>query len=330
MKLVLDIASSIEFWRQRYPDDRAPEPSSSLTPTDCAFRQKDVLPLIPPWIDEEFLAPTAGMLHVLVLDGPRGRQRQFIATYSWRRPTPDGSFYELQDDVYVESPGFMFLQAATILSFSKLIAFGDELCGCYSFDKRKKRGFRKRKVPLVSKEELEHFVLQAVGCPGRKHALKALTHIVERSASPMETFDEMTMCLPAHYGGYAIPRLTMNRPIKLTEKAARIAQRNNCFLDMSYEDFPLDIEHHGKLDHSSDAEKESDFARVSGLKEMGYEVIELTHAQVADLFTYEYIIQRIARLLGKRIPKYALGATPERIKLRRELLEWNRSYGKIR
>ena len=99
---------------------------------------------------------------------------------------------------------------------------------------------------------------------------------------------------------------------------------------MSYKDYPLDIEHHGKLDHSSDAEKESDFARVSGLKEMGYEVIELTYAQVADLFAYEYIIQRIARLLGKRIRKYALGATPARIRLRREVREWNSSSGRIR
>ena len=115
----------------------------------------------------------------------------------------------------------------------------------------------------------------------------------------------------------------------MSSRAARIAKRKKCYLDMGYSKYALDVEHHGKLDHSTDEEKDSDRDRVNGLKEMGLEVIELTSNEVGDLFVYEYIIQRIAGIMGKRLRKDKLGATPERLKLRRELSEWNHSSGAI-
>ena len=145
----------------------------------------------------------------------------------------------------------------------------------------------------------------------------------------METFDEMTMCLPYRYGGYGIPKPTMNLHVPLTSKAKRIYKRENCYLDMGWPSVLLDVEHHGKLDHSSAQDAVSDRARVNALKEMGYEVVELTFDQVKDLVAYEYIIERIARIHGKRIATRYLGSTPERVALRKELFEWNASYGEI-
>ena len=230
----------------------------------------------------------------------------------------------------MESPAFMFLHAACLLSFSQLVAFGDELCGLYCFDARENRGFRKRTKPILDKERLEHLLQQAHGCKGHNKAMKAFSYVIERSASPMETFDEMTLCLPYRQGGYTLANPLMNHRVDLTPKAARVAKREKCYLDMGYPLQKLDIEHHGKLDHSSYDDIVSDRARVNGLKEMGYEVIELTSDQVGDLFAYEIIIRRIARILGKRLWKQKLGATPERLLLRKELFAWNHSYGRIR
>ena len=127
-----------------------------------------------------------------------------------------------------------------------------------------------------------------------------------------------------------MPMPTMNECINLTDKAARIARRNKCFLDMGYSSYSLDIEHHGKNDHSSDEERQSDRARVNGLKEMGFEVIELTIEQVADLIAYELIIKRAARILGVRLQTRDLGPKPARLALRNRIFEWNESSGAIR
>ena len=60
-----------------------------------------------------------------------------------------------------------------------------------------------------------------------------------------------------------------------------------------------------------------------------FEVIELTAGQVGDLFAFEYIIQRIARLSGKRIRADKLGATPERLALRKSLFNRNQTQGRL-
>lgn len=330
MNLVFDIETSIEFWRQRYPLNRTPKPACAQTPQNCAYRKRDILSLIPDWVDQTFLKPLGGVFHALVLDHAKSRQLDGVSIHSWSGTIPAGSFYELQPGVFIESPAFMFLHAGQLLDLPTLIAFGDELCGLYSFDAREIRGFRKRSRPLVSKSELTCYLQQAAGCKGQKRCMQALPHIVGNSASPMESFDEMTMCLPYRLGGYCILRPTMNLEVPLERRAARIAKRQKCYLDMGYEDLMLDIEHHGKLDHSSDDEKESDRARVNGLKEMGFEVVELTGDQVADLIAYEYIIQRIAAFMGKRLKPEKLGYTQERIALRRALYRWNESFGRIR
>ena len=330
MKLVFDIASSAVFWRRRYPADRSPQTPQPVLLDDCASRKRDIAALLPDWVDSDYLASTGGVFHALAFDRSQSHQLRSTVVHSWGGSIPEGSFYELNDHVLVESPAFMFLQAATVLDYASLIAFGDELCGLYSFDEREKRGFTKRKKPLVRKVVLENYLAQALGCRGRELALQALPHVIELSASPMETYDEMTMCLPIMRGGYHFMQPYMNYPVTLTSKASRIARRKTCYLDMGYPDACLDVEHHGKLDHSSDEDKASDFARVNGLKEMGYEVVELTWEQVGDLFAYEYIIERIARIMGKRLPKQVLGATEERVHLRKTIAMWNAAYGRIR
>ena len=329
MDLVLDIASSIEFWRKLYPLDRTPGTPVLRPQLQCAYSQDDAWKLIPEWA-----APTCayyGMLHLLVFDSAFKRHSQTHATHAWSGPVPEGAFFALRPNVYVESPEFMFLHAATILDFETLIAFGDELCGFYSFDEREKRGFRRRSAPLTSTKKIAQLLAKtASGSPGMSIAKRALQYVVDGSASPMETFDEMTMCLPRCYGGYKLPTATMNQEVILTPRAARIANRERCYLDMGYLEHNLDVEHHGKYDHSEEDERSSDRARVNGLKDMGIEVIELTKDQVNDLYAYELIIERIAKILNVRIRKSCKGATEARLKLRKAIVDWNSSSGRIR
>lgn len=330
MDLVLDIATSAEFWRKIYPVNRAPKSSSAVVPSECASTIDQVLSLSPTWITPQFLEPLGGCFHVMVFDAESRRRSASHIAHVWSGPIPEGSFYDLGNNVFIAAPEFMFLVAATLLDVPEIIAFGCELCGLYGFDESRKRGFRKRKVPLTTIAKMTVYLAGAQDCRGHAKATAALQYIVENSASPMETFDVMTMCLPYRLGGYGLDEPQMNYAVPLNCRAARIGKRQTCYADMCYSDIGLDIEHHGKLDHSEPEDQASDRARVNALKEMGFEVIELTKDQVEDLLAFEYIIQRIARLIGKRLDKRKLGPTPERLALRRKVFAWNRSSGRLR
>ena len=331
MNLVLDITTSAEFWRRRYPTNRAPKNPSPFLFGECASNARDALELAPAWAtSEEFLEPIGGRLHVLTFDPELRRRSSTHVAHVWKADVPEGSFYGLGNNVFVAAPGFMFLVAASTLSTEALIAFGCELCGLYGFDCSEERGFRKREVPLTTVEKLRNYLMCAKGCPGFSKAMLALSHVVDNSASPMETFDVLALCLPYRLGGYKLPWPIMNQEVPLNARAARIAKRSKCFADMCFPTIKLDVEHHGKLDHSSEEDKSSDRARVNALKEMGYEVIELTYDQVDDLIAFEYIIQRIAKLVGKRLDKNKLGATPARLAFRKEVFGWNQSSGRLR
>ena len=328
MILVLDIASSLGFWREHYPLSRAPKNPLSLPRDEYAYRQTDAFAIASTSPHFESLVRDGVLSTLAFSDNHRLRSNSHVS-HLWSGPIPPGSFYELQPGVFVESPEFMFLRAASILNHTQLIAFGDELCGLYSFDAHEERGFRKREVPLCTKSQLEWYIATAKACRGQELATRALVHIVNKSASPMETYDEMAISLPYRIGGYNFSQPEMNRKIQLTPQAARIAKRHNCYLDMSWDGVLLDVEHHGKHDHSSEQAVMDDRARVNALKEMGYEVIELTNSQVDDPIAFELIVRRIARMLNKRIRDRYFGLTEARAKLYSDVRAWNASYGAI-
>ena len=330
MDLVLDISTSAEFWRRIYPVNRSPEHPSGTVPNAPVCTAAEIARLAPSWITDEFLEVLGGRIHVMAFDVAARRDSGSHVVHVWSMRIPEGSFFALGDNVFIAAPTFMFLVAASTLSLTQLIAFGCELCGLYSFDKREKRGFRKRKIPLTSIEQLQQFLQDAKDCRGCQKALAALPYVLENSASPMETFDAMALCLAPRLGGYGLRKPLLNVEVPLNSRAARIAKRRVCYPDMCYLDIHLDIEHHGKLDHSEPEDQASDRARVNALKEMGFDVIELTKDQVGDIQAFEYIVQRIARLLGKRLRKQILGATPSRLSFRKDVTAWNRLSGRLR
>ena len=122
----------------------------------------------------------------------------------------------------------------------------------------------------------------------------------------------------------------MNRYFDLTPAASRIAGQRKCAPDLGWFDIPLAVEHLGIYDHAPNERKLADRARVSALKEMGFAVEELTGDLADDLLVFEAIALRIAKRLGKRIPKQYRGETPARLEFRRELHSWNKSYGRLR
>ncbi len=328
--IVLDHRVSTEFFRRLYSLERAPRFAVDL-PEDASFvyREEDVWSRAPAWVTPRFMDGNLDKLGALVFEEAFRRQSKTHVAHPWAGFVPRSSFNRA-GDVLICAPEFCYLQAAYGLSVIELIAFGCELCGVYSFDKHSERGMRQREVPLTTRDKLAAYLERAKGCRGRKKACKALRFVVDGSASPMETYDVMCLCLPYRYGGYGLVYPEVNGEIELDDRAARIAGEDRVRGDLLWRDAHFDLEHQGAYDHSDTERYYRDRARKNGLREMGIEVYELTARQVDDLRSFELVALRIAGLLGKRIPSDNLGATTGRMALRRALKEWNSSYGKLR
>lgn len=294
-----------------------------------AATRKEYLRLAPQWaLSDDIVSASGGYTHCLVFDAGRKSRARGHKMHVWSCGLPGGSFYRLSYDIYVSSPEFAFLQLAGLVDVRELIAYGNEICGYYSFDAGASRGFQTRSKPLTTKSKLADYLAQAHNCKGRKRSQRAVKYIVEGAASPMESAIAMLNSLPCKkLGGYGLEAPVMNHPIVLSAQAAQMANRKTCYADVCYPRISLDVEYHGRYDHAKDIAFDSDRARVNGLIEMGFEVIEVTHRQVENLVGYEAIAQYIARKLGTPIRRENLGPQPQRLLLRTIIREWNRSSG---
>lgn len=329
MELIISHMSAVDFWRIAYPLTRMPGAAEdTLLEGDLAFSEEDVWQLAPSWVTPRFLEPENGVLHVLVDSREKRRCSSSHKAHLWSAEIPDGALYALGNGAYVSSPAFTFLQMAKTLDLVQLICYGCELCGKYAFDERAKRGFNKRCGPLVSKETLEGFIYGAEGLPGAKRARIAMHYIVENSASPRETMGALQLALPYRYGGYGISAFSMNFDVPLEGAARMMYHRNPCTIDICFPEKKLAIEYLGLYDHSGEEAVGSDRGRTLALEEMGYEVLELTKVQMDNIVSFEVVVKRVAKILGKRIAQKYLGALPERLKLRRTLREWNKNSGR--
>ena len=327
--LLLSHMTSADFWRKVYPTDKVPaEPNCTVPRESLTCSAEETWCIAPSWITPGFLSDENGIVHLTVCDRNDRRKSSSHICHLWKNDFPGGSFYRLSDEVYVASPAFTFLQLAQELSLAQLVAYGNEICGLYSFDSAHERGLRQRDAALTTVEKLRSYVDNARGFRGQVKAAKAVAMIAPNSASPLETTVEMLQCLPYRYGGYGLPIPTMNCKVQLSDEAASIARRSYVKADICWPANKIDLEFHGEHDHASTQALHSDRARTNALSLMNYRVIEITSHELFDLGAFEAITREIGDLLGKRVAKEYRGALPQRVALRQTLFDWNRASGR--
>lgn len=293
-----------------------------------AESSEDIWQLAPEWVTPAFLEPEHGVLHALALSSERTRQTKTHKAHACKTVLPNGSLYALNDNVFVCSPEFVFLQLAQSLELEQLIAYGCEICGTYGFDKSDKRGFRDRDTPLITKAQLERYVESAYGMRGRLRAREALRYIMENAASPMETVCMLLLTLPYRLGGYGLPKLLINVKINVPSSMRPLCPKGYCVADIRVPDTQFVIEYLGIYDHAGGASMQADRGRVIALRELGFEVLELSGRQVWNLSAFEIVAKRVAKVSGKRIRSGEFGATKTRLKLREALHSWNSASGR--
>ena len=333
MAILITHMSALDFWRRVYPIDKRPDPSRCCVPQgDFVSVEEAVWTSVPSFFTPDLLKAENGCLHVTVCHSKERRCSSTVTPHLWQGPFPDNAFYRLNDEAYIASPQFAYVQMARTLSLVQLIALGDELCGTYSFDESDKYGARQREIALIGKSDLMKCVRQVredLGALyGTAKAERALEFIVEGSASPRETAIEMFLSLPYRMGGYALPKPLMNYEIPLDPEPARIARRKGIRADIYFLSIHFDLEYNGEDAHDGEAAHLSDRSRAIALKMMEIDSVEMTKEQLDNLPNFEAIAMMLAKKLGKRIVSNKKGALPQRVALRNEVFSWNKAYGR--
>jgi len=295
MKTFISHQSALEFWRvQRV-----------LPPDGAQRRCKTALSKNLPAIDEVRLPGLTPPLHIMLGKADIRRKRQDMKQHVFTGKTPVGSFYSVDDTLYVSSPEFCFIQMASVLPLVGLIELGYELCGSYSMHTAadpnvSARGFHLRD-PLTSKKKLESFVSRMPGVKGHQTALRALRYILEGAASPMETKFAMLLTLPYRLGGFGLPKPELNARIVPKKADLRTAGKEFYICDLFWPDKDVVAEYDSNQYHTGSAHIADDSKKRNALKAMGITVITATTQQVYDSNEFEKVARVIAKCLGKRL-----------------------------
>lgn len=231
---------------------------------------------------------------------------------------PNKALIPIAKDVYVCSPALCFATMGCDLSPSGLIRLGFELCGSYSLPPSGIGAFASR-PPLTNTEEIAALVSHMGGARGARTAASALRHIIDRSASPMETNCAMFYSLPLKKGGCSLSAPKMNHRINVPDGMRQLIGKGYFLCDLYWEKARLDVEYDSESHHATRSERTSDAIRRNALSAMGVSVITLTADQILDFDLAWASALNISHMLHERIRVAKNDPLHAQRKLHREL-----------
>ena len=238
-------------------------------------------------------------LDLLLPDAAWRQKQRGIKWHVWSGPLRKGSFLELDENAFVSSPEFLFLQFAPELSFVGLVELGMELCGTYAFSDYEP-GFIQRTAPIATPKSIGRFLDRSKGSYGSRHARNALKWVVGGSASPAETKAFMKLTLSRYHEGFACPAPVLNYRLELPARYSSMIGKAYLVLDMFFPGSKVAIEYDSNKYHVGADRISSDARRRNLLEHMGIKVITLTSDQLNDPWKFESFAQQVLKALGKR------------------------------
>lgn len=288
----------------------------------CVSCSRDLkkMPLVKLGID----VPTEDSpLYLVVQSSAERRRVKNVRARAFSDALPPGAFRRLGEQVLVPTPEFTFLLLARYLSVTELIMVGLELCGYYRLLGTSTSVLLDSTRTLYSQPSLTNvakiksFLDKCTGLPGLAKAERALRHVADGSASPMETALFMLFCLPAMLGGYAIEHPVLNQKRVLGKHAGRLVLSPYLIPDLYWPMLRLDVEYDSEAFHASPESLKRGAQRTLALRVMDVDVVSLTKEVVRDVDAFD----SVARLLCKRLERRPPSTTDKYCARRLELRE---------
>lgn len=255
-------------------------------------------------------------IQVLVAGVEARTRTSSVLSHVWP-DLPDRSLVDAGEGFFVSTPEFCFVQMASQLKIAQLVQLGFELCGTYAMVSEGPA--QQREAPLTSTAKLSAFVKANPHIRGCKQARRALNHVKDGAASPMEAVLAMLLCLPYRRGGYGLEWPMLNYRIDVPPSKRKMADRGYCKGDLCWPERHLCLEYDSELYHADAERRDSDARRRGTLIALDYAVVTVTTGQVMDSGAFNRLAHQIAKLLGKRLRYEDPQFTRSHLALREEL-----------
>lgn len=183
---------------------------------------------------------------------------------------PKGSFYRLNETIYIACPELMFCQLASTYSFEKLLLLGYEICGTYSYNENSPIGFSNNLCPLTCVQNISNYIEKLKKCSynfhGLKQAKKAVAYILDNSASPQESRLSILLTGPRSIGAFGLNYCSLNQKVELSDKAALICSQSYVYPDISILNKKIAIEYDSDSFHDNENQNRKDKRRINALQ----------------------------------------------------------------
>lgn len=298
----LDVTRYLRATNEGQIPGRSARPRS-LTNAVCTNRQLNELD----HSAELLLSHVQGKIHLFVADRASAHATSRIVPHVWTHPLCRGMFINLGNDIFLSTPGFLFLQLAATLDTIELAIVGMELCGFYSHWKmqdfrvpntmeEEHRNCTFELKPTTSTTRLTQFLERMKGERGIKRARQALKLVLDCAASPMEIATYLLLSLPRSQGGWGLPKPKLNTKVTVSTGTHAGAR----FPDLYWPESNLDVEYQSDFAHSGMYSRYRDSRRLVELAAKRVVVLPLTREQLMDPDGFVAFATSVRRCLNKR------------------------------
>lgn len=239
-------------------------------------------------------------LHILVAS-PTGRIRsRRLRCHVWSTELPEGSLYQLTDEILIASPRFCLQQMAAGSSPARGAAVGMEICGGYARSPRAKSGFHNR-PPLAKLDDLVAHFADNHGY-GARRAREALAYVIEGSRSPMETVVVLLFTLPVELGGCGLPMPSLNCRIDIPPSLQIALGKPYLTVDLCWPEWGIILEYDSYLWHRTKAKIDEDNTRNEGPRDLGWMVRSVAAGMLANDLMLDELVRKVMAKAGRQVP----------------------------
>ena len=209
---------------------------------------------------------------------------------------PEGSFFALRPNLFMATPGFVFMRMARRASEVRLAEIGMNLCARYYVDVNTE-AICSRKEFITTPSQLKSFVSSAGAMRGAQKAMSALRWVVPNSGSPYETKMKLLFCHPPARGGFGLPFAAMNFDVS-AGRLQRIMGQSVYSIDMADVQRRVGMEFDGEAYHQAAGK---DKQRRNELEAMGWAIFPIDKHVLQDPDASIRVAEQVAHRMGLRL-----------------------------
>lgn len=212
----------------------------------------------------------------------------------WRGALPHGSFFAIDEGVYVTSPELTLLMQSAQLHQVSLCQMLGRYLGTWTPSNDAEGGQDKR-APLTTFDALVGYLAGVKHGRGHGNLKLAMAYTCDGAASASETSFQLVLCLPPELHGFSLPQPIMNYEVELSARAQLMHPHKTARIDLCWHNERLGIEYQGE-DHGDQLGE--DYARCFALREEKYELWYVAKEQLSSATQMDFIAREVAKRIG--------------------------------